>query len=116
MHELSLAQSVVEIVQQYVPPGNHGGVKSVKMKIGELSGVVVDSLAFCFEAITSGTPLEGARLDVEHVPLRCRCKTCNRESDIHDNVFRCGVCGGADIEIIAGRELQVLEIEVDDGG
>jgi len=116
MHELSLAQNVLEIVQQYVPEGNHAVVKTVKMKVGDLSGVVVESLTFCFEAITSGTSLEGARLDVERVPLRCRCGSCGLESEIHDNIFRCGECGSTGIEIISGRELQVLEIEVDDGG
>lgn len=116
MHELSLAQSVLDIVRQYVPPDDHVSVRAVRMKVGELSGVVSESLAFCFEAITSGTPLGGARLEIEQVPLRCRCRTCRAESRIQENRFRCSACGSGEIDIIAGRELQVLDIEVDDGG
>ena len=116
MHELSLAQGVLDIVQQYVQPDNQHEVRTVRMKVGELSGVVVESLTFCFAAIISGTAMEGARLEIERIHLRCKCRVCQKETLIQDNKFSCAACGSVDIDIIAGRELQVLDIELDDGG
>jgi hydrogenase nickel incorporation protein HypA/HybF len=70
MHELSIAQSVLEIVQANLPVEDSQYVKSVKLKVGHLSGVVPDSLDFCFTAITQGTRLQGTVLDIEQVPDR----------------------------------------------
>ena len=67
MHELSIAQSIVEIVQQHLPSGQIQGVKSVKMKVGHQTGIVPDSLEFCFGAIAEGTVVQGARLEIENV-------------------------------------------------
>lgn len=114
MHELSLAHNVLEIVQQYVPPEDAHTVKTVRMKIGELSGVVVESLEFCFEAITTGTSLHGARLDVEQIPLRSECRQCATLFRVEQNNFRCPSCGSSNLTIVSGRELQVTEIELND--
>jgi hydrogenase nickel incorporation protein HypA/HybF len=118
VHELSLAQSIADIVQNTASANGGGKVLTVGVRIGELSGVVADSLTFCFSAITAGTPLEGATLRVERIPVRARCRTCHNLCTIEDLVFRCLSCGSGDLEIIAGRELQVSDIEVeeDSGG
>ncbi len=114
MHELSLAQSIAEIAQNAADANGRGKVVTVFVRVGELSGVVIESLTFCFSAITAGTPLEGAALCVDRVPVRARCRTCGTGCDIRDFVFRCPTCGGGDLEIITGRELQVSHIEVDE--
>src|SRR5512140_134057 len=114
MHELSIAQSILEIVRQHLPANGSQNVRTVNMKVGELSGVVTDSLEFCFEAITTGTPFEGARLAIEHLPVRARCRTCAAVFPVEQSVFRCTSCRGEDLEIVSGRELQVTEIELAD--
>ncbi len=114
MHELSLAQSIAEIAQNAASANGEGRIVTVCVRIGELSGVVVDSLTFCFSAITSGTPLEGAALRVERVPLRARCLTCGSVRQVQNLVFLCPSCGSGDLEIIEGRELQVSHIEVEE--
>ncbi len=116
MHELSIAQSILEIVQQHLPADGTPSVRTVSMKVGELSGVVTESLEFCFQAITAGTPLEGARLAIERLPVRARCRACASVFPVEESVFRCGSCGSDDLEIISGRELQVTEIELADEG
>jgi hydrogenase nickel incorporation protein HypA/HybF len=68
MHELSIAQSIVEIVQQHLPSDRIPVVKSVQMKVGHQAGIVPDSLEFCFGAVTEGTVAQGARLEIENVP------------------------------------------------
>ena len=113
MHELSLAENIVDIVRQNLPAEQSGAV-SVKVRVGEMAGVVPDSLAFCFEAITAGTPLEGMRMVIERVPLREKCRTCGEERVLPQPLFLCPACGGSDLLILSGRELEVSEIEVED--
>lgn len=114
MHELSIAQSIMEIVEGHVPADHQGSVTSVKLKVGELSGVVVESLEFCFSAVTAGTRLEGAVLEIERVGLAARCHVCSSAFPVSDNAFVCQACGSTDLTIISGRELQVSEIEITD--
>ncbi len=112
MHELSLAQSIIDIVQQYVPDGQGKSVKSVKLKVGELSGVVTDSLDFCFSAITSDTPLSTASLEIERVPFTLQCKNCNSPFTGEFGVVLCPHCGSEKTEVVAGTEMQIVEIEL----
>ncbi len=114
MHELSLAQNIAEIAQNAADANGGGRVATVYVRIGELSGVVIDSLSFCFSAIIAGTALEGAALRVDRVPVRAQCRTCGSGCEIREFVFRCPACGGGDLEIITGRELQVSHIEVEE--
>jgi hydrogenase nickel incorporation protein HypA/HybF len=114
MHELSIAQSILEIVEQHLPPGKNAGVRSVKLKIGDLAAVVPDSLEFCFSALTMGSPLEGAKLDIEHVPVLAECKDCGERSAVEDHTFACPSCRSGNLAIVTGRELQVTEIELFD--
>jgi len=114
VHELSIAQSIVEIVEQTASANGSGRVRSIKLKIGELSGVVGDSLEFCFLAVTAGTKLEGARLDIEHVSLTAECRSCRQTFTVHNNVFFCPSCKSGDCSVVTGRELQVSEIELED--
>jgi hydrogenase nickel incorporation protein HypA/HybF len=112
MHELSLAQNIVEIVHQYVPAEEASTVKSVKLKVGELSGVVADSLEFCFSAIIADTPLSGTSLEIEHIPFTLRCKQCSKTFFSELGVVLCPTCGADTTEVIAGTEMQVVEIEL----
>lgn len=114
MHELSIAQSILEIVEHHLPPGKNAGVKSVRLKIGDLAAVVPDSLEFCFSAITIGGPLEGARLDIEHIPVMGECRNCGERSIVKDDIFVCPFCRSGNLAIVTGRELQVTEIELFD--
>ena len=65
MHELSIAQSILEIVQRHLPEGTDREVKSVRLKVGDRSGIVSESLEFCFKLASEGTAMQGARLEIE---------------------------------------------------
>ena len=114
MHELSLAQGIIDIVQRSLPPDNSQTVSAVRLKIGDLAGVVIESLEFCFTALVRETPLEGAVLQVERVPVQAVCLTCSSAFAVNENSYRCPQCGAGQLNIISGRELQVTEIEVHD--
>jgi hydrogenase nickel incorporation protein HypA/HybF len=116
VHELSLAQNIVEIVQNAARDNGGGRVVAVGLRIGDLSGVVADSLTFCFSAITAGTPLEGASLHIDRVPVQARCRDCTAECSVEDLTFFCPACGSGNLELTSGRELQVSHIEVEEEG
>jgi hydrogenase nickel incorporation protein HypA/HybF len=108
MHELAITESVVAQVGEKLPDAK---VAAVTLEIGRLSGVVADSVRFCFDLCTPGTPLEGARLEIIDIPGRGRCRTCTSELDVADLLPECG-CGSFDIEILGGEELRIRQVEV----
>lgn len=112
MHELSIAESILDIVHQYVPDDDSPRVKTVFVKIGALAGVVPDSLEFSFSAITADTPLNNARLHILEIPFTIQCSNCNATSEQEAGVALCPRCGSMDTVSLTGTELQVTEIEV----
>ena len=114
LHELSFAENIVDIIHQSVPSGELEDVRIVRLKIGALSGIVADSLDFCFSAIITQTDLANARLDIEHIPFTVQCNACGNSFVNEIGVVVCPGCGGSDTTVIAGRELQITEIELDD--
>ena len=116
MHELSIAQNIVEIVLANLPAGEEHSVRSVKLKVGEQSGVVADSLEFCFTAITQGTPLDGVVLDIVRMPFVLKCRECDTSFQSEAGTVLCPSCGGMDVEVLSGTELEVVELELLDAG
>ena len=114
MHELSIAQSILDIVRQHVPSDLAGDVRSVKIALGEHSGVVPESLEFCFEAVVSETPLEGTQLIIRRVPVRSECLDCNRTFENSEMNKTCVFCDGKELKFVSGTELHVLEVEVEE--
>ncbi len=113
MHELGITQNIVEIAERTAR--EHGGrmIRSVTVEIGMLSGVVPEAVAFCFDACSRGTMLEGARLNIETIPGRGRCPQCSTEQEIDNTSFACESCGALGLERISGEELRIKELEVD---
>jgi hydrogenase nickel incorporation protein HypA/HybF len=112
MHELSIAQGILDIVRQSVPEPQCGAVASVAVRVGRLSGVVPDSLEFCFEALVNDSPFEHARLAIEIVPVRCVCEQCDTHFEIEDPIFLCPACSSGRVRMQSGMELQVVQIEL----
>jgi hydrogenase nickel incorporation protein HypA/HybF len=110
MHEMSITMSVVEICEGHAQGRK---VTDVVLEIGELSGVVPDSMAFCFEACTRGTLLEGARLKMELVPGIGSCPVCDQQAPVKSLFDSCPECGGFGLSIVSGQELRVKELELE---
>jgi hydrogenase nickel incorporation protein HypA/HybF len=114
MHELSIAQSIAEAVEVKAVECTAARVKRVRLRIGEASGIVVDSLAFCFEMVASLTPiLEGACLSIDCVPHRAYCRNCDREFHVTNFVARCPTCEEWSTEVVSGNELEILDMEIE---
>jgi len=114
MHELAIAQNILEIVQQSVPEEHAASVRSVRIRVGRLSGVVPDSLEFCFGVIVRETQMPQACLVIESVPTTSKCNDCSHCFSVEDFAFTCPACRSANLELVSGKELEVVDIEVED--
>ncbi|MFJ9742976.1 hydrogenase maturation nickel metallochaperone HypA [Streptomyces sp. NPDC101166] len=117
MHEMSVALAVIDQVEQAAARnGDVTSVRSVRLQVGELAGVVPDSLSFCFELACGGTLLEGAELVTEAVPGRARCAPCAHEWAVGmPPALTCPRCGGTTADLLSGRELQIVSVHWEDG-
>jgi hydrogenase nickel incorporation protein HypA/HybF len=115
MHELSIAQSIYDIVCQHVAAPERPQVRTIRVLVGTASGVVADSLEFSFQAVIAETPLAAARMEIESVPFRLQCGYCGATSENDDGLRVCGSCGSASTTILSGTELRVKDIELADG-
>ena len=111
MHEMSIAQSILDIVLQESRDHKVSRVLSVVIKVGEMSAIETESLNFCFDLLTKGTLAEGARLDIERVRVTCRCQECASIFIVQELVFVCPSCRSPRVEMLSGRELSVESFE-----
>jgi hydrogenase nickel incorporation protein HypA/HybF len=111
MHELAIAEAVVGIAERHARGRR---VTRVEVAVGHLRQVVPSALEFAFELVAQGTPLEGAELVLEEVPAAGRCRPCGRESRLGGFPLLCPVCGSADVEVVAGEELLVESLDVEE--
>src|ERR1700678_676491 len=115
MHELSIAMSIVELAQE--ESDRRGGVqiKAIHLRLGLLSGIVNDALLSSFEMACDKTLLEGSRLIVEEIPVIVFCKKCDGQRTAHSTqMFCCSECGTPTGEIVQGKELLVVGLEVEE--
>ena len=108
MHELSIAQSVVDAVCERAAGR---AVRSIRLEVGALTAVVPDAMRFCFDLVTDGTLAEGARLDIDLRPGATHCRSCGADAEMADAIPLCP-CGSADVDVVAGRDLRILSMEV----
>jgi len=113
MHEVAIAREILDIVETTARQNNAEKVTLVKLRIGKFTSVVQDALDFALEALKPGTLAKDAAFEVESVALHARCMNCKRDfPDMQDFQFICLDCGGS-LEIIAGREMEIVAIEID---
>ena len=112
MHEASIALNLIEAVEQRLEAQGPAQVSAIHVRVGELAGVSTEALEFAFQCLSAGTPLAGARLVFEVVPLTMACEACGRTSPVEDLVFRCPACGSEKTRVSTGRELEVRTLEL----
>ena len=109
MHELSIARSVVGIVEEQARGRK---VTRVTLEIGELSAIMPDAIRFCFDIVARGSALDGAALDIVEIPGRARCLHCGGEVPLHDLAGRCA-CGSRRLQRLAGEELNIKSMQLE---
>jgi hydrogenase nickel incorporation protein HypA/HybF len=116
MHEMGIANSVLQAVRTEM--GLHPGTYPCKVgvRIGEMAAIDPEALRFCFEAIILGTDLESLALGIEVCPRRHRCQVCGREFIVRDYDSRCPQCASLETTCISGDELELAYLEVEEYG
>ncbi len=113
MHEASLAQEVLRAMLADAGARNASRVLSVSLEIGAAAGVVNEALEFALVAMASGSIAEGLTVNIETIPLMVRCHVCAAESPTEPWFYQCADCGHRDVEVVSGREMRVISMDID---
>ncbi|MBF0587174.1 hydrogenase maturation nickel metallochaperone HypA [Prosthecochloris sp. N3] len=113
MHEMSIALSIVDAVSARAREEGSTKVTGVEIVVGQLSGVEIPSLEFCFDAATRNTPLEGAKLDIVRVASEGECEQCGKRFGVDFHYAKCESCGSFRVRIVAGTELSIRSMTLE---
>ncbi len=113
VHELSLAQAILQTVQQQAASRGASRVLSIRLRVGELSAVVDEALTFSLGIIGQGTAAEGCAVTIEHVPWVVRCTGCGVEYRVEGGLPACPGCQALGGVTVTGRELQIVEMDIE---
>ena len=111
MHELSLAHSIIEIVEQEAEAHHLARVTRIQLKVGSLRSVVPALMHTAMAAVTRDTVADGAELELSVVKGRARCRACGHEFPVDDLLFLCPECEAVGGEIVQGDELLLMEMD-----
>ena len=112
MHEMSLTESIVDIAVEAARKEGAQRVTRVVVDVGALSHVEPEALEFCFAAVSRGTLAEGARLEITRLPGAGWCPDCGKTVALAERFSACPECGGFRVQMTAGDELKVREMEI----
>jgi hydrogenase nickel incorporation protein HypA/HybF len=113
MHELSIAQNIIEIVSEQCIRSGHSLIESVNIRIGRASGIMPDALLFAFDAIKADTMARDATLLIEEVLVTGLCGDCGSTFVVEEEyILNCPVCRGNSFRITTGREMDIIDMEV----
>lgn len=113
MHEMALCEGIVQIVEDEARRHPFSRVKAVCLEIGALSHVAPEAMKFCFEAVAARTIAAGATLEIVELPGIAWCMACSKSVEIKQRYEPCPSCGGYQLQVTAGDEMRVRELEVD---
>ncbi len=114
VHELSIAEALVEQVEEVRSSHEGRKVVAVGLRIGTWRLVVPESLTFYYESLTRGTPLEGSRLEIEAVVARARCEQCGEVFAVEEPWVVCPTCARVCSDLVSGQELDLVSVELED--
>ncbi len=112
MHEMSICESIIAVIEGQASEQNFKEVKVVCLEIGPLAGVELEALHFSYDVVTRGTLAENSRLEVIELPVKGWCMPCSKNVDVKARFDACPACGSYQIEITGGNELRIKNMEV----
>ena len=112
MHEMSLAEGVLQLIEDSARQEEFSKVTTVWLEIGQLAGVEVEAMRFCFDAVTQGSLAEGAKLEIIAIPGTAWCMSCSATVTYSEVYSACPQCGTYQIQVTGGTEMRVKELEV----
>lgn len=113
MHEMTIAMNIVDIICQKADEEKAVKVNSVELVIGELSGIMINSLEFCFEAACKNTIADGAELKIDKIEAKAFCKSCKKDFKIESDFSPCPTCNDFNFELKTGKEFSIKSFNID---
>ncbi len=113
MHEMSLAEGILQVIEDHAARDRFHKVTQVRLEIGRLSGVEPEALRFCFDAVTRGSIAEGAALEILPVAGQAWCFSCGKAVAITEELPQCPDCGSAKLTVQSGNEMRIKDLLVD---
>lgn len=111
MHELSIAMSIVEIVEDQKEAPEGVPVSAIELDIGAMSGVVIEALQFALDEAIKSSILESATITINEIPGRLKCLSCSHEFEPEDFITPCPECGHLYSDVISGKEMKIRKIK-----
>ena len=111
MHEMAIAQGILDIVLKTAAENQVAKVTGIKLLIGQMTQVEPECLKFGFTALSMGSIAEGANVEIKIVPLVGLCNSCRQEFPVENYCFVCPKCNSASVTVVSGRELAVEYLE-----
>ena len=113
MHELSIAQSLVDQIDKNAKEQKAIKVSKIAVCVGRISGVEIEALRFAFPMVVDGTPYSDTILELEEIPFGIKCTACSTASQPVDPFMICPSCGSDQVDLISGRELHIKYMEIE---
>ncbi len=113
MHEMSICESLLQIIEEQAAQHGFSKVLRVRLEIGPLAGVETEALRFCFDAVCRDSVAEGAELEIIAPPVTGWCMDCAQQVDVRERFGPCPRCGGHRVHVEGGRELRIMDLEVE---
>jgi len=114
MHEMSIAMNIINIACKEAEKDGSSSISKIELDVGKLSGVMIDSLQFCYDSVCKGTLAENSTLEVNELPAMACCKKCEHTFEIDAFMALCPKCESYEIDILQGRELKLRAISVNE--
>ena len=112
MHEMSIAEGVLGIIEDTARRDGFRAVRAVRLEIGQLAAVETRALRFCFESVVRGSIAEGARLEIDETPGQAWCFGCCTSVPLASRLDPCPRCGGSRLQVSGGTQMRVKDLEV----
>lgn len=112
MHEMSICESIIQVIEGQAVEQTFTSVKTVCLEIGPLAGVELEALRFSFDVVTRGTIAENSKLEVIELPMNAWCMPCSKNVDVKVRFDPCPHCGSYQVQITGGDELRIKNMEV----
>lgn len=111
MHEISIVESLVDIVKNVAEENNLKKIEKLHLCIGDMRQIVPEALLFAFEIVGKGTVAEGAVVEISHIAASGRCESCSSTFAVEEFCFICPVCSSGKVSVVQGKELYIDSLE-----
>lgn len=116
MHELSITEHLLDYCIREAERQGATRIRTIKICVGQLNGIVPDCIQIYLDMLSEGTIAEGARIEAEFLPVKVRCRDCQREGEITPHSLACPHCGSLRLQLLSGKEFYIKSMEVDTDG